>query len=87
MQHGGKIFVTVLKQLDLVARDRDRVRKRQGGTEELRIADRESVIEAIFQGLAPDEKEAEDQNDRQEPQAKHDPLGESEFPPALVQPV
>ena len=45
------------------------------------------MLEVIFERVTPDEEEAEDQDDRQEAEAEHDPLGERELPPTLVQPM
>jgi hypothetical protein len=34
--------------------------------------------------VTPDKEEAEDQNDRQEAERKHDPFDQRELPPALI---
>ena len=86
-QHRGKIFVSVREKFDLVAFDRDRIGQRQGRTEEFRITDSKGMREVILQGMTPNEKEAEDQNDCQETEKEHDPFGQRELPPALIQPM
>src|SRR5438045_866738 len=45
------------------------------------------MLKMIFKCVTADDEEAEDQNDRQEAEAKHDPFGERELPPTLIQPV
>lgn len=87
LQHRGKIFVSIGEQFDPVSSDRDGIRKRQRRTEKFGIAHGEGMLEVIFQRMTAKEKNAEDQDHRQEAEAEYDPLGEREFPPALVQPM
>jgi hypothetical protein len=87
IQHCGKIFVSVGEEFDLVAGERDWIGQRQSRAEKFRIANGERMVETILESVTPDKKEAEDQNDREEAESKHDPFGQRELPPALVEPM
>src|ERR1043166_1218270 len=87
LQHGRKIFLPIEQNPDLIARNWDRVRKGQGGSEDLRIPDREGVFEVIFERMTADKKEAKDQDDRQKGENQADPFAHGQFPPALIQPM
>ena len=56
------------------------------GAEEFRIVHSKGVLETNLKGVAPDEEEAKDQDDPQETEREPNPVGESQLPPALVQP-
>ena len=80
-QHGRKIFIAILQQRDLVARERDGICESERGTEELRVAYRKRVIESVLEHLAPDEEKAENHYDSDECEHQRDPFAEGDVPP------
>jgi hypothetical protein len=87
IQHRRKIFVSVDEQINLVAFNRHWVAKRKSGSEKLRIAHGECMLEVILERLTANKEEAEDKHDSQETKEKSDPISQGEFPPTLVQPM
>jgi len=87
LEHRRKIFIAVREQLDLVAPDRNWIRKGEGRPEKLRIPDGESVLEMIFERMTPDKEQAENQDDGEEAEDEPNPFRDGKPPPALIQPV
>ncbi len=86
-EHCRKIFVSILQQLDLVAGNENRIAQGKGRTDKFRIADRETMLDVVGDGVTPDEEETKNDDEGEEGERERDPFADGQTPPAVVQPV
>src|SRR3954447_5797323 len=72
LEHRRKICVAIREHLDLVTADRNGIRESEGRAEKLRIPDRETMFEMIFEGVSPDEEETENKDDGEKTEGEPD---------------